>query len=378
MEGRPGTEVDVLVLLRLLLQQGTADGPHRQLLVHRIGLDVLGVVLDHLRGEVEPLQAARDLAGRCGAGGLEGGEEAERGGAQAAVQPQHAHHVVLLEHRERGIVDIGAVLGGEAARGEPLREEVRVQALRVATAVLVVLQLHHRRLDRIGQARDRPRGVVGLLERVDRLVPQELQRLLLRGGAVQVRGGRRAVVRGDEREEVLGEVARGGRFRGPLTQLLLQLLLEPPPERDQLRVPFQLVGHVVETAVVQLEQGPQRDLGVVRVVGRGKGRRSGGVPGAQRVQGGLAQRSAGGRGQHAASIVRAGACGTLSRGGRGGIRILVSRSLRGQARVAPGHLESSVHRRKERFTRPDGRAARGVSAVCCGGSPRRGSAGRRG
>ncbi len=60
-----------------------------------------------------------------------------------------------------------------------------------------------------------------------------------------------AVVRGDGGEELRREIpARGGRLRRLLAQMLLEVHLEPTAQFDQLRIPLELVGDVVEAAVV--------------------------------------------------------------------------------------------------------------------------------
>lgn len=68
---------------------------------------------------------------------------------------------------------------------------------------------------------------------------------------------------------------RGGCARRLLAQPLLEVLLEPAAQRDHLRVPLELIGDVVEAAVVQLVQAPQGELDVAGILGGGrKGMRS--------------------------------------------------------------------------------------------------------
>ena len=63
---------------------------------------------------------------------------------------------------------------------------------------------------------------------------------------------------------------RGGCARRLLAQPLLEVLLEPAAQRDHLRVPLELIGDVVEAAVVQLVQAPQGELDVAGILGGGK------------------------------------------------------------------------------------------------------------
>ena len=62
------------------------------------------------------------------------------------MQPEQGHGVVLLEHLDRSVVDVGAVLGAQPDRFQPAGEQVVVQPVGIARAVLVVLELDQRRL----------------------------------------------------------------------------------------------------------------------------------------------------------------------------------------------------------------------------------------
>jgi len=57
VQARERAEPHVRLELRLLVEQPRADRAHGELLVHGVGLHVLGVVGDHLIGEPESLQA---------------------------------------------------------------------------------------------------------------------------------------------------------------------------------------------------------------------------------------------------------------------------------------------------------------------------------
>ncbi len=101
---------------RLGGEQRPEDRPHRELLVHRVGLHVLVVVGRHLLGQAHPPQPLGDPARGQGAGGLERREVAERGPPQAPVQAEQRHRVVLLEDLHRYVVDVRAVRRRQARR----------------------------------------------------------------------------------------------------------------------------------------------------------------------------------------------------------------------------------------------------------------------
>ena len=253
---------------RLRLDEGAADRTDRELLVHRIGLDVLLVVGDHLRRELQAGESLRHASRRQGAGRLERGEVPQGCGAEPPVQPEQRHRVVELQDLDRHVVDVRVRVRAQPRGLEPEREQVRVEPVGVAAAVLVVLQLHQRGLGRRGEPRHDPRGRVGLLEVIDRAMPQELEHLLAIGLALDERGDRRPVVVGDEGEQRLRERPVERRCGLACPELGLEVALERAAQVEDVRVPLQLVVDVLEPGVVQLVHRPQRDLDVVASVGR--------------------------------------------------------------------------------------------------------------
>ncbi len=187
------------------------------------------------------------------------------GTAQPAVQAEDAHRVVLREGVAGNPVEVGAVGVVEIHGRKTAREHRGVDPVRPAAAVLVVLQLHQRRLDRIGQARDGPRVRVGLLEVVDAPLHQELAHLLHRRRLVHVRRGGGPLDVLDHLEQPLGEVLAGSRVgrAGQLPERGLERHLQGSAQRQQVRSPLQRGVHSLETAVVQLVEHPQRELEVV-------------------------------------------------------------------------------------------------------------------
>lgn len=134
----------------------------------------------------------------------------ERGTAMPPVQAEQRHRIVLFQHLDRDVVDIGAVVRTQTARLETEDEEVRMEPVGVTAPVLVVLQLHQRGLGPDGEPGDHPRGGVGFLEVVDRSPAEELQDLLDIGLTLNERRHRRAPVALDQ----LGEASANGPVSG--------------------------------------------------------------------------------------------------------------------------------------------------------------------
>jgi hypothetical protein len=186
--------------------------------------------------------------------------------APAAVQAEQRHQVDGGEREARDVVEVGAVGGVEPEPGHRLGEQVRVDAVGAAAAVLVGLDLDHRGLRRAAQPRERPRVRVGLLELVGGAVDDELEQLRARALALEVLGERRRVVLGLDGAQrdvhLLGRhVALGRADR--LDQPGLEVRLEASAERQQRRLPLPLLGDAVEAAVVQLVTEVERELEVL-------------------------------------------------------------------------------------------------------------------
>ena len=145
--------------------------------------------------QAEPAQTVGVAPVRDRRGHLEQREVADDRAAQPPVQPEHRHEVDGRERDGRDVVDVGAVAAVEAERVHRAGEQrARGCARGVAAAVLVGLDLDHRRLRAAAQARQRPRVRVGLLELVGRAVDDELEELLERAVALEVPRERRRVV----------------------------------------------------------------------------------------------------------------------------------------------------------------------------------------
>ena len=158
---------------------------------------------------------------------------------------------------------------GPGRRAHGLGEQLAVLPAATTRAVLVVLDLHQRRLGVTGEARDRPRVRVGLLELVDRLRDQQLLPLRQGHGSLHVAGGARPRqspvhgVEGSDEPALAGDVGKGpGQVADRGAQLGLERRLQSPPQREEGRRPLPRLVDVGETAVVQLVEAPQRQLGV--------------------------------------------------------------------------------------------------------------------
>jgi hypothetical protein len=184
---RAGAPQDVGRHRGLLARQAAREVDGGDRLVHRVGLHVL--VEERRRrgfGEAEPAQAGGVAAVGDRRGHLEQRQVADDRAAQAPVQAAERHQVDGRQRRGGQMVEVGAVAGVEADGRHGVGEQLRVHAVGPPAAVLVGLDLHQRGLRRPGQARDRPRVRVGLLELVGRPVRQELEHLVARRLALDV------------------------------------------------------------------------------------------------------------------------------------------------------------------------------------------------
>jgi hypothetical protein len=100
--------------------------------------------------------------------------------AQPALERAHRHQVHRGQGHAGDQVEVGPVARVEAERVHHVREQLRVQPVRAPAAVLVGLDLHERDLRPPGQAGDRERVRVGLLELVGGPVHDELAELVER------------------------------------------------------------------------------------------------------------------------------------------------------------------------------------------------------
>ena len=187
-------------------------------------------------------------------------------------------------------------VGFETGVGHAACEEPGVQTLRAAAAVLVVQELGQRRLGRPGEPRQYPGARVGLLEVVHRPHAQQVEDLLDRRLSTHVRRHRGALELLDHLEHRLSEVAVDGYTGEAGAQPALELGLEVGAYGQQARVPLGMVVGVVEAAVVQLVQGPQRQRGIGVVGRRDPSRVAGRV--SYGARDGLAQLTARRRDQH--------------------------------------------------------------------------------
>ena len=210
-----------------------------------------------------PLRVApvRDRGGH-----LEQREVADDRAAQPAVQAAQRHQVDGRERLRGDDVEVGAVARVEPERVHRVGEQLRVDALGAAAAVLVGLDLDQRRLRRSAEAGDRPGVRVGLLELVRRAVDDELLDLLERRVALDVLRERATVVlrlRSPEcdveqlRRRRLADGADGG------SECVLERCLERLAEGEQRRLPLPALVDAGEAAVVQLVAEVERELEVL-------------------------------------------------------------------------------------------------------------------
>ena len=165
---------------RLLAREAAREIDGGDRLVDRVGHDVLVEERRRALAAAQPAQAARVAAVGHRGLHLEEREVADDRPAPAAVQAEQRHEVDGRERHARQQVDVGAVARVQAERLHRVGEELGVDALGDAAAVLVGLDLHHRGLRRAVHPRQRPGVRVGLLELVGGAVRDELEHLLER------------------------------------------------------------------------------------------------------------------------------------------------------------------------------------------------------
>lgn len=215
------------------------------------------------------------------------------GTPQAAVHAEHRHEVERRESDGGHDVDVGAVAVVESRVPHGSCVELLVHPPRVAAPVLVRLDLDEGGFGASRETRDRPRVRVGLPERVDAALHEQLAQLRAirlprdearqarpggRGGQGEERGGDRvALGRGR-----LGKRCRGarGRLEGPL---------ELGARGHEVEIPFPLRAERVEGTVGDRVEGEERELEVVVDDGIGRPR---GLPGELRQRGGRTTRRA--------------------------------------------------------------------------------------
>ena len=214
LDERGGAPQDVARELGLLAREAARQVDGRHGLVDRVGEYVLVEEGRHALAASEPAQAVGVAAVGDRRLHLEEREVAGDRAAQAAVQAEERHEVDRRERHRRQVVEVRAVARVQAQRVHRVREELRVDALGVAAAVLVGLDLHERGLRPAVQARQRPRVRVGLLELVGRAVSDELEHLLERRVAFEIARERRPVVGlGDRPQREVHVVRRIGQRR---------------------------------------------------------------------------------------------------------------------------------------------------------------------
>ena len=198
--------------------EAAADDAHGELLVHRVRLDVLGVVVDQLGREAEALQPLRPSGATAASWsprtrrGGRGRRRAAAGAARTGTSRCSARGSRAAPRRRRRRTPDRSPLASmpRANRwacsrfGSPAPYSSYCSSISAA-------------LGATGSRGHHPRGRVGLLEVVDRAQPQQVEHLLPVGVALHVRRQRRPVVAGDVVEERLGEGRRrlGAPVAGP-------------------------------------------------------------------------------------------------------------------------------------------------------------------
>jgi hypothetical protein len=195
--------------------------------------------------------------------------------AQFPAQPEQRHDVAERERDRRDRVDVRAVRVVEAQPPQHLAVELGVHAVEIPAAVLVGLDLDQRSLGASAQPRQRPAVRVGLLELVDRAMRDELDELAAIGPTLEVLRQRRPVVGGDQFGQPIRHRTPARRNDHVAAQRAQQVLLEIAAQGDGSRLPLPGLGHVLEPAVVEFEEDPQRQLEVLvrQRIGRRRRRR---------------------------------------------------------------------------------------------------------
>ena len=145
------------------------------LLVHRVGLDVLVEVQGRAGVEPVPPEPVAVEPVRQRGGHLERGEVPHDRAAQPPVQAEQGHDVERREGHRRHLLDVRAVERVEPRAAHRAGEQLAVHPVGRAAAVLVRLDLHERGLRAADQARDRPGVRVGLPQLVDGAVDEQLE-----------------------------------------------------------------------------------------------------------------------------------------------------------------------------------------------------------
>ena len=195
---------------------------------------------------------------------LERGEMADQCSSPAAVEAEQGDQVHRRERDAGQPIDVRPV-GAVEARGDHRRaEQLGVHPRRVAAAVLVVLDLHHHRLRRALQSRDHPRMRIGLLQLIGRPV---------RSGTRETARGWPRVRGTTESESSPGGGDRAERPRRPRRAPppnvrsrdggRLEHRLELASNREDRRVPLEIVGNTREPSVVELVGEVERQVQVV-------------------------------------------------------------------------------------------------------------------
>ena len=136
---RPDTENDVVIELRLPRDQVADDVGAHHLFVNRVGHDVFAVERHARLGRAQPFQCLDQPARTGRRGDLGRREMADRGAAQLPVQPEQRHQVDRRQRVGRNIVEVGQVRRIEVGGVHQLGEQVLVDAVAAAAAVLVEL-----------------------------------------------------------------------------------------------------------------------------------------------------------------------------------------------------------------------------------------------
>ena len=224
--------------------QMTCDG---DLLVHGVGLDVLGVVVDQLvagsraaRGPAPSAATAASWSPRTPRGGRAPRPAAD-GAARRATSRCSARGSRAAPRRCRRRTT-------GRARWPPCPRAKRWWCSRLGSPAPYS---SYSSSTSAALARTPSRGTthdgrVGLLEVVDRADPEQLEHLLAGRVAVHVRGERGAVVLGDPVEEVVGEARARSAAVNRARSRRSRSLLERGAHPEQLRVPLEVVGDTVK------------------------------------------------------------------------------------------------------------------------------------
>ncbi len=274
---RPRAEHDVVGESGLELREACGERTGGEPLVLLVGVDVDVEEAGGSLGEAEAPGGRRVPRVRADRGHLEGGQMADEGTPPAPVQAEQGDQVHAAQGDARDAIEVPAVGGCEPELAQGVGEQVGVHLSGPTVAVLLVLDLHHRRLRHAREPGDGEGVRIGLLQLVGRPVDGELPEVGRSTVLEEVPGDRRGAVGRQHRGDRLADGSRVDRDRSQLgTQSPDEAALELAAGREERGLPLPAVVDALEPLVGQFvtEVEGERLVVVGERVGRGRRRQA--------------------------------------------------------------------------------------------------------